>query len=195
MANDIFKQLEVEAFRAGITPRTRDSIKWFRNKAEQLSGISSNKVLNSKTLYKSQKPMPGKMSYFFYNPKHKDTLPYYDTFPLVIFVEPAPKGFYGLNLHYLPPVLRAKLLDKMLENLNNKKYNKSTKIKINYDLLKNASGAKYFKPCFKHYLTNHLRSNFAFVPPPEFEIATFLPVAQFKKASESYVWKQSRKMI
>ena len=32
----LFKQLEFEAFRAGITPRTRQSIEWFRNKARQM---------------------------------------------------------------------------------------------------------------------------------------------------------------
>ena len=32
----LFKQLEFEAFRAGITPRTKQSIEWFRNKARQM---------------------------------------------------------------------------------------------------------------------------------------------------------------
>ena len=32
----LFKQLEFEAFRAGITPRTKESINWFRNKARQM---------------------------------------------------------------------------------------------------------------------------------------------------------------
>ena len=42
---------------------------------------------------------------------------------------------------------------------------------------------RYFKPCFKHYLLNHVKSRFAEVPAPEWEIATFLPTAQWKKAS------------
>ena len=32
----LFRQMEIEAFRAGITPRTKQSINWFRNKARQL---------------------------------------------------------------------------------------------------------------------------------------------------------------
>ena len=32
----LFRQLEIEAFRAGITPRTKQSIKWFRDKARVL---------------------------------------------------------------------------------------------------------------------------------------------------------------
>jgi hypothetical protein len=191
----IFQQLEFEAFRAGVTPRTKQSIDWFRKKAQALSGVTPRGVMGEEPLYKREKPMPGKMSYYFYDPKHKDTLPYYDTFPLVVFVGPAPGGFHGLNLHYLPPVLRAKLLDRLIENLSNTRYDDSTVIDVNYQLLKRASGNKYFRPCFKHYLTNHVKSSFAFVPPPEWEIATFLPVAQFQKASEATVWKDSRKMI
>ena len=32
----LFRELEIEAFRAGITPRTKQSIEWFRKKARQL---------------------------------------------------------------------------------------------------------------------------------------------------------------
>ena len=55
------------------------------------------------------------MNMFFYDPKHKDTLPYYDRFPLSVIIGPAKGGFYGLNLHYLPPVLRAKMLDALMD--------------------------------------------------------------------------------
>ena len=32
----LFRQLEIEAFRAGITPRTQQSIDWFRKKARDM---------------------------------------------------------------------------------------------------------------------------------------------------------------
>ena len=38
--SSLFQQLEIEAFRAGITPRTKESIAWFRRKATQLGQIS-----------------------------------------------------------------------------------------------------------------------------------------------------------
>ena len=66
---------------------------------------------------------------YFYDPKHKETLPYYDRFPLIIMVGPAPRGFIGLNLHYLPLATRAKFLDALLGTINNEKY--SNKILIN----------------------------------------------------------------
>ena len=61
-------------------------------------------------------------------------------------------------------------------------------------MLQKTSKLRFYKPCFKHYLSNQVRSRFAYVPPPEWEIATFLPTAQFEKASQSAVYKDSRKM-
>ena len=194
MAN-IFQNLEIEAFRKGITPRTKESMDWFRRRAQQMSRLSPTKVMNLEPLEKSQNPVPGAMGMFLYDPKHKDTLPYYDTFPLVVFVGPAPKGFHGVNLHYLPPTLRAKMLDALMDNTTNKTYDESTRMKANYNLLKKVSGLKYFKPCFKHYLFDHVQSRFSVVPAPEWEIAAFLPTAQFKKASTSKVYADSRRMI
>jgi len=137
----------------------------------------------------------GSMQMFFYDPKHKDTLPYYDAFPLVIVIGPAKDGFLGLNLHYLPPVLRAKFLDALMDVTTNEKYNESTRFDITYEMLKSATKFKYFKPCVKHYLNKHVRSRFARIPAPEWEIATFLPTAVWQKASGSTVYKDSRRMI
>jgi len=143
---------------------------------------------------KVSSPLLGSMMMFFYDPKHKDKLPYYDTFPLVIPVEKADGGFKGLNLHYIPPVLRAKFLDSLLDVVNNKKYNESTRFTLTYRLLKGASKYRYFQPCFKHYLLEHVKSRFAQVPAPEWEIATFLPTASWKKASAGRVYSDSRKI-
>ena len=51
---------------------------------------------------------------FFYDPKYKKTLPYYDTFPLVLPLERIPGGFAGINFHYLRPVkARFTLLERL----------------------------------------------------------------------------------
>ena len=132
---------------------------------------------------------------FYYDPKHKDTLPYYDTFPLVIVIGPAEGGFLGLNLHYLPPVLRAKFLDSLLDVTNNKIYNETTKFNVTYNMLQRAGKMKYFKPCIKHYLNSQVRSRFAMVESPEWEIATFLPTADFQKATKTQIYRDSRRKI
>lgn len=193
--SNLFHQLEIEAFRAGITPRTKESIRWFRNKAGALRGINRSSLMREEPIKLRNQFFPGAMFMYFYDPKWKVELPYYDTFPLTVVVGPAPNGFYGLNMHYLPPVLRAKMLDGLLENMNNSRYDKSTRFAVNYEMLKQSSKLKYYKPCFKHYLTSHVKSRFAYVEPPEWEIATFLPTADFQKSSQTAVWKDSRKMI
>ena len=193
--SNIFQNLELQAFRAGITPRTKESRDWFRNKAKSLRSINRQSLMKEDPIQKSNTEIIGSMYMFFYDPKHKETLPYYDTFPLVVVVGPAEGGFYGLNLHYLPPILRAKMLDGLMDITTNNKFNNSTKFKMSYELLMRASKLKYFKPCFKHYLTEQVKSDFALVPAPEWEIATFLPTAKFEKASATQVYKDSRKNI
>lgn len=190
----LFQNLELEAFKAGITPRTKQSMAWFRKKAQQLRPNRNNLMKDDELLLRNRTAV-GKMYMYFYDPKYKKTLPYYDRFPLTIIVGPAPNGFYGLNLHYLPPDLRARFLDNLLDTLNNEKYDETTKFRISYDMLQRASKLRAFKPCFKRYLTKHVRSRFAMVQAPEWEIATFLPTADFEKASKTTIYRDSRRMM
>ena len=194
MAN-LFAKLEQEAFRAGITPRTKESREWFANKVRNMRNINRNQLMKDESLQLKDRQLVGSMNMFFYDPKTKDKLPFFDRFPLAIVVGPAEGGFYGLNLHYLPMNLRAKFLDALLDNMTNKKYDESTRFRLNYSMLQKASKLRYFKPCFKHYLTENLRSRFARVPSAEWEIATFLPTASWEKSSASNVYKVSRSMI
>jgi hypothetical protein len=193
--SNLFQKLELEAFRAGINPRTQQSRDWFRKKAQQMRRVNRNQLMQEDEIKLRNRFGVGNMYMFFYDPKTKDKLPYYDAFPLVIPVEPAEGGFYGLNLHYLPPILRAKFLDSLLDITTNKKYDDKTKFDLSYRLLKASQKFRHFKPCFKRYLTSHVRSRFALVPAPEWEIATFLPTADWRKASGSKVYKDSRAMI
>jgi len=78
---------------------------------------------------------------------------------------------------------------------NNKRYDETTKFELSYEMLQKAAKMKYFKPCVKHYLSKHLRSRLALVEAPEWEIATFLPTADFQKASKTQVWKDSRSIM
>lgn len=194
--SQLFKNLEYEAFRNGITPRSAQSREWFRKKAAAMGkNVSRGALMKEDPIQLKSTKILGSMMMFFYDPKGKDTLPFYDSFPLVIVLKPAAGGFLGLNLHYLPPVLRAKFLDALLEVTNNKKYDDTTKFEATYDLMQRSAKFKYFKPCIKHYLTSHVRSKFAFVPAPEWEIATFLPTADFQKASQSAVYADSRRKM
>lgn len=193
--SNLFYTLEIEAFRKGLTLRTRESREWFRKKAATMRSVNRNELMKEEPVKLKNRQVAGNMYMFFYDPKHKETLPYYDSFPLVIVIGPAEGGFLGLNLHYLPPALRAKFLDALLDITNNRLYDDTTKFDLTYNMLQRAGKMKYFKPCIKHYLTEHVRSRFAMVEPPEWEIATFLPTADFQKASKAQVYKDSKRKI
>lgn len=193
--SELFKNLEKAALKAGITPRTRESIEWFRKKASTIRGVNTEQLMKSDRLDKTNNEVVGHMYMFSYDPKTKDKLPYYDSFPLAIVVGPADGGFYGLNLHYLPQTLRAKFLDALLEITNNDKFDDTTKIKMSYNMLRKSSKMRYFQPCFKHYLTRHVKGQLAKVHASDYEIATFLPTADWNKASTFKVYADSRKII
>jgi len=193
--SNLFNKLELQAFRSGITPRTKESRDWFRRKALALRNVSRSALMKEEPVTLSNRSVVGSMYMFFYDPKHKKTLPYYDSFPLVIVIDKAEGGFLGLNLHYLPPILRAKFLDALLDITSNDKYDESTKFALSYSLLKKSSKYKYFKPCIKHYLASNVKSRFAKVHAPEWEIAAFLPTADWQKAGKSTVYSNSRRMI
>lgn len=194
MASLLYR-LEQEAFRAGIQARTDEAREWFKVKVKQLGKINRQQLLQDEALIRKSRTMMGHMYMYYYDPKHRETLPYYDAFPLTIMVERAPGGFYGLNLHYLKPNTRAIFLDKLTDTLSNDNYDETTRFRARYNLLSSVRKFKEFQPCFKHYLSSQIDSKIVLVQPPEWEIAIFLPTEQFVKAKKTQVWQKSAKII
>ena len=188
----LFDTLQAGAQRAGIMQQTKQSKNWFRKQVNALGDVSPRKLLKDDALEPSSKEIAGNMYMYFYDPKHKKTLPYYDRFPLVIMVEPAPGGFYGLNLHYLAPGVRARFLDALMDTAP-KNIKDTSRLKLRYDLLQSTKKFKEFQPCFKHYLNSQIKGQPVRVPMSEWEIAIFLPVEQFAKVKKESVWRYSRK--
>lgn len=199
MASYIFQDLIEKGRSEGLDSsiRQKDTRTWFREAAKKIQSVDKNKMMNDKDNVKSfiNPKDTGKMFMFFYDPKHKKTLPYYDTFPLIFPLEFYKDGFLGINLHYLPPILRAKLMDALYNTINNKKYDASSQLSISYKILKSASKYKYFEPCLKRYLREHVVSNFLNIEPRLWDAALFLPSARFQKESKENVWKDSQSMV
>tara|TARA_B100000575_G_scaffold294348_1_gene309691 strand:+ start:4050 stop:4640 length:591 start_codon:yes stop_codon:yes gene_type:complete len=189
----LFDTLQANAFRAGIRTRTAQSRDWFQKNVTKLK-VNRQAILSDSRLDRTATNIRGNMYMYFYDPKHKATLPYYDRFPLTIMVDGAKGGFYGLNLHYLNYNTRAKFLDDLMA-FGPATPNESSRLtKLRYNLLSGVQKFKEFKPCFKHYLGEHVKSQFSKVPMTDWEIAIFLPVEQFKKKSKTAVWKESLKI-
>ena len=193
MARNVFSKIQKKFESSGNKARTNGSKEWFIKNLKNLGNISRASLLSDESLVKRNKPLIGRMFMYFYDPKGKDTLPYYDRFPLIIMVGPAPGGFYGLNLHYLPLRLRAIFFDELLEHTNNDKFDSSTRIKLTYELLRAASKMRAFKPCYKRYLYKHIVSKTVEVPPSEWETALFLPSDDFVKVDKRKAWRNSKK--
>ena len=137
----------------------------------------------------------GRMYMFQYDPKGKDTLPYYDVFPLIFVLEKYNDGFLGMNLHYLPPIFRARLMDKLYQIERNDALRESKKLRLSYGLLNSVSRYKYFRPTVKRYLNSQVRSRYLWIPYEEWDIALMLPTQRFRKKQASVVWRDSKQFI
>ena len=194
----IFDNILIQGARQGIIPaRTVAARDWYRSAAGKLMSNISPSVFEKRTdeARKVSSMEFGYMYAFKYDPKTKNDLPYYDTFPLIFPVRMDSDGFLGINFHYLPPVLRAKLMDALYSTLTNKQYDDSTKVRISYSILQGASKYRYFKPTLKKYLRTHVRSQFLEIQVKEWDIALFLPTESFRKADTGRVWEESRKKL
>ena len=177
-----------------IVKKQGDTLKsqsWYKSQIANLTDrITAGKLLRDGTL--NNRPSGGRLNMFFYDPKTKTRLPYYDVFPLVLPIDTIKGGFLGVNFHYLPPALRLRFLETLQEFTNNSKFNQSTRIDVSYDDLKKN---KFVKPTIKKYLYTQTRSNFLRINANQAPIAVFLPVAQFRKAGARTVYRDSREML
>ena len=194
----VFKSLLDKASAADIQTTSRDSINWFRTQATNTRNVNQSRLMREESenlVSRLTNRSIGRMYMFFYDPKHKDTLPYYDRFPLIFPFKMTPDGFYGLNLHYIFPMLRARLMDAFFDITNNKAFDDTTKLKLSYELLNASSKYRYFKPCVKRYLNSHVTSQFLYVDPSKWTMALFLPTEKFAKANKLDVFAESNKII
>lgn len=163
-----------------------NSLQWFYNQIKKAASAFPSDAFNP-----VKDPFIGGMFHFIYDPKWKDKLPYWDKFPLVIPIEAYNDGFLGLNLHYLPPLLRARLLDTLMELKETSATNQSY-MRVSYKILKEVATQKLFEPCLKRYLTNHIMSKIVSISEESWEEVAFLPTQQFQKATHKDVWRGTK---
>jgi hypothetical protein len=177
--------------RLGYINGSRDARTWLKAKVNSLKATPSA-LMSDRERLRSQSII-GRMYFYYYDPKTKDQLKYYDKFPLVIPIERYGDGFLGLNLHYVEPKVRFILLDKLSTYTNNKMYDETTRLRLSYQTLKSASSIFEATPCIKRYLYSHVKSRFLEINANEWDIAAILPVESFEKKSKEHVFNESRK--
>lgn len=193
----LFDSILTQGVRAGQIPaRTADARTWYRDTAQSYRRVNeTSQLMKGDATRLTNKILVGHMYMFYYDAKHKETLPYWDRFPLIFPFKKVDGGFLGINLHYLPLQYRAKLMDALYDTVTNERYDETTKLRITYKILDGASKFRYFSPTVKHYLTDHIKSRFLYVYPSEWDIALFLPLERFEKATKQKVWQETRRAI
>jgi len=176
----------------------QDSREWVRQQAQRVAKPKADPmraIRKADSQLLQSTILLGHMYLFYYEPKFEQQLPFYDQFPLIFPFRKVKGGFYGLNMHYLPPVLRARLMDALYDTVSDDRMDDLTKLRINYRILSGTAKFKWFAPCVKHYLNTHVKSRFLHVHPSDWEKALFLPLERFQKATKTQVFADSKRKL
>lgn len=192
-------------------PAEKRAMFWFQHYARELSAWQrrhENMRFSTLTRQEFTKQIvspggaqPGFVYFFLYDAKTKDELPYWDRFPFTLVLNTYDDGFLGLNFHYLSYGDRARFFDALYPFREGRPARPNVRdirmrLRVTYGILKTTSKLKAYKPCIKRYLREHVYSGGLLkVGAKEWDLALFLPVAQFQKRSQAYVWSKSRQML
>lgn len=169
----------------------QQSLQWLQGQIKSLGTITPNQLLNTGTTFVNR-IVPGEMYFYLYDPKLKESLPYYDMFPLVLPFRRLEEGFLGLNLHYLPYAVRIKILRQLHEYATNQRMNETTRVRVSWKLISTISKLKPLEFCVKHYILNHIRSKMLKINYNDWAVASQLPVERFQNANKATVWRENR---
>lgn len=175
---------------------TKQSKSWFIQQALLLGkqGYTPRRLIGGTTGGKMVKRViPGKMYMFIYDAKHKDTLPYWDQFPLVFPYKMVDGGFLGLNMHYIPYEYRIKILDRLMA-IEGSRNSKRVKLQLSWELISGASSLKPLLPCVHHYLIGHVNSQFREVERKDWATALLIPCERFVGKTKAAVWRESKRI-
>lgn len=199
---EILASIERSFFNANPNARRRNtarSLEWFSKALPRnYNNVRTARMLRDRDLW-ADKIVPGRMYLFNYDARHKATLPVWDRWPLIFpwdvwqggdgkYGESGVTYFIGINLHFLPPRLRLIAMKTLLTTRNEKRYRRSTRLKISWQVLKGLSNSKFFEHSVKIYRMDHVRSKFIHIPPQSWELVTFLPLARFE-GDKAKAWK------
>ena len=185
-----------DAIKTGtVGQEVRRSAQWFQDKIKGLKGGLRNQFssTNAAKFYREaetkvnpnllkRRAELGDLFCYYYNPKYRATLPYYDMFPMIMLISAEKDTFLGINFHYLRPKWRAVLLDRVTAKLGNglPRWSKLRQI-------------RQIAPTIKRYRFDHIMRRVVPIEENEQEIAIFLPTERFKKSAKARVWADSER--
>jgi hypothetical protein len=186
-------------FISKVKAKGKQAMSWFRDVVKKTraaafpASTGRAELMDERNTGIQARPTIGRLYLFQYDAKWKDILPYWDVWPLIFPFDFASNGFYGINLHYLPPNARIDLMLRLIKaqgasgNLSD-----NYKLKLSYNIITNYPPAK---PCIKRYLFSHVQGRgFYGIKGEDWSYAASLPLHKFKGASETTVWGDSKGM-
>lgn len=193
---DLLKTLEkayYESQGASAKRNIKKSMNWFRNRiTKNYSNVRTARMFRDRSMWKSGMTL-GKMYFYEYDALHKEDLPIWDRYPLII-----PFNAYkskegkeivlGINFHYLPPALRMLAFRALLKYKNKDRFIKSTKLDFSWKVIMALAQSKYFEHAVHAYRMDHVRSKFVEIPAQSWEMVLFLPLARFQKGGKTEAW-------
>ena len=177
-----------------LTSGTEDSLQWFRTNVRDLK-IRPQVIMRGLEAVTNTGLKQGGVYMFHYDAKWKDTLPYWDKYPIVVPLELYSDGFLGINIHYISPSMRVPLLQKMFEfTKDNEELEGDARMLIDYDTTQLESELRNAGPCIKRYLTSHIGARITRVPKEQWETLMMMPTAKFN-VNANTVYADSRRKI
>ena len=183
-------------FISNMKAKGKEALGWFKKiiKRTQRAVIPAStgrkEILTDRNIGIDTRPIIGRMYLFQYNAKWKEKLPWWDMWPLIFPFDYAKGGFYGINVHYLPPNARADLMIRLIKaNGSGGKMDERFRMKLSYNIITKFKPAI---PCIKRYLFSQVMGKgFYGISGEDWSYAAALPLQKFQKASDNTVWKWS----
>lgn len=190
MANSI-----LELIKQNREYNSKNSVAWFQKQVREIVGnnkISSMQMLSQNQNNLTTTILPGRLYMFVYDPKHKETLPFYDKFPLILPFAKDTGSFKGLNFHYLPYAQRILLLDALIRvGQKGTKRSQNEELRLSWQVVNSAAKMRLAAPCVKMYLNGHVKSRFIEIPKDDWATAIMLPTHSFVGGSAEKIWTES----
>jgi DNA-binding transcriptional regulator YhcF (GntR family) len=166
---------QVAARSSEPTPKNqKKSVEWFQSTMKQ--GIRGHQV---------HKPKVGRLYAFVYDAKHKDTLPYWDVYPLVVYLGMSQRFqglMLGLNLHYIPPKARQEFLESLIKYSNTDRISNRTTLDVDWTKVKGMRGSKVM---IKSYIPSRIKGTFIEIKPSDWVNVVYMPTSKFVSGPES----------
>lgn len=120
----------------------------------------------------------GQMFFFMYRAETPNLL-VWDRYPISIIISVSQDHFIGLNLHYIPPILRLLVLDELIKIDKDKKIPVNKRLGTKAIFLEKIKNEKVYAHCVKKYRRDRQRSPLLRIQSNEWITAAYIPLQKW----------------